>query len=269
MEDDGAVEVAERPGDIRVGCAAVDDDRLAELLGDREVRLEELALRIVRRVVAVVVEARLAHGDRIELAKRLELRRALRPPRSCGWMPRIGKTPSVATPKSTTSAPAVGPGADLEDPVDARLPGAVDQLLGRVCARVQVRMRVDHAAAAGASTRGKSGGAGSTSSVSTVLPGATKDQSKSSGWPSACRMRGVVSGRYACKRDGDDADAVGERVEHAVELLGVGVVLGQLPGLRVGDELVQRADGIPDRVDRAGEVEVVEPLLDLLAESVE
>ena len=34
-------------------------------VGDREMRLEQLALRVVRCVVAVVVEARLADRDRI------------------------------------------------------------------------------------------------------------------------------------------------------------------------------------------------------------
>ena len=59
-------------------------------LGDREVRLKELALRIVRRVVAEVVEARFAHRDRIELlVPRL---RGLCFLATCGWIPRTGKT---------------------------------------------------------------------------------------------------------------------------------------------------------------------------------
>ena len=42
----------------------MDHDRLAELVGERELPVEQPALRVVRRVVAEVVEAGLADRDR-------------------------------------------------------------------------------------------------------------------------------------------------------------------------------------------------------------
>ena len=167
MEDHGAFEVAERPGDVGIGGPTVDDDRLAELLGEREVGLEELPLRVVRRVVAVVVQPGLADGDRIEISEPAELRRV-------GLAGLVGMDPENREHSLVQRAevhhlpPRFRPGADLEDAVDSSLAGSGDQLHRRFRARVQVRVRVDHAAAAGASTRGKSGCAGSTSSVSTV-----------------------------------------------------------------------------------------------------
>ena len=75
---------------VVVGRARVDDDRLAQLARERELLLEEPLLRVVRRVVAVVVEARLPDRDDLRMPEqRAQLARA-RPgaPASCGCTPR-------------------------------------------------------------------------------------------------------------------------------------------------------------------------------------
>ena len=70
---------------------------LPQLAASAACASEELALRVARRVVAVVVEAGLADGDgprmREQLAQRVE-RSASASPAWCGWMPSAAKTPS-------------------------------------------------------------------------------------------------------------------------------------------------------------------------------
>ena len=56
---------------VLVGVAGVDDDRLAELGGDLELRFEEALLVVVRGVLAEVVEARLADRDRARVAEQV------------------------------------------------------------------------------------------------------------------------------------------------------------------------------------------------------
>jgi hypothetical protein len=51
------------------------------------------------------------------------------------------------------------PRPDRHDPLDSRRARSLDRAL-RIVERVEMRVRVDHAAAVGASTRGKSGAAG-------------------------------------------------------------------------------------------------------------
>ena len=65
MHDDGAVEAGEDVGRIRVRVASVDDDRLAELRREVELRLEQLPLSVARAAVTEVVEPGLPHGDRL------------------------------------------------------------------------------------------------------------------------------------------------------------------------------------------------------------
>ncbi len=91
MEDDRSVVSEEPLGGVVVGGACVDDDRLADVERERELALEQRALRVVRGVVAEVVEARLADGDGSRmLEQRPELVEVdgLDAPASCGWMPR-------------------------------------------------------------------------------------------------------------------------------------------------------------------------------------
>src|SRR5689334_1875457 len=55
--------------DLVVGSARVDHDRLARLSCEVELRLEEPALRIARRVVPEEVEPGLADGDRLRVVE--------------------------------------------------------------------------------------------------------------------------------------------------------------------------------------------------------
>ena len=84
---------AQRGERVLVGGAGVDHDRLAELGGELELGVEEAPLRVVRRVVAEVVEAGLADGDGARGARAARGARragaASGSPASCGWMPRL------------------------------------------------------------------------------------------------------------------------------------------------------------------------------------
>ena len=71
MEDDRAAEAVECFRRRLVGRSRVDDDRLPELLCQGELPLEELELRVVRRVVPVEVEARLAQRNGSVVAEEL------------------------------------------------------------------------------------------------------------------------------------------------------------------------------------------------------
>ena len=57
---------------------------------------------------------------------------------------------------------------------------------------------------------------------------------------------------------------LGEVVEDLVEALGVGLVLGQLPGLRLLDVAVEAPDQLPDLLQRLGQLGPVEQLADAL-----
>ena len=79
MEDDLPLEPGEHRGRLGVGGAGMDDDGLAEVVGERELALEQVELAIARGVVAVEVEAGLAHGDRPRVCEELaQLVEALR-----------------------------------------------------------------------------------------------------------------------------------------------------------------------------------------------
>ena len=71
MEDDGAVEGGERTRRLVLRGPRVDDDRLAELQGQGQLPLEELALSFVRGIVAVEVEAGLTYRDRALVSQQL------------------------------------------------------------------------------------------------------------------------------------------------------------------------------------------------------
>src|SRR5918992_1577067 len=68
---------------------------------------------------------------------------------------------------------------------------------------------------------------------------------------------------------GDHAEPLGERVEHLVEPLGLRVVLGELPGLLVLHVAVQQLDALPDLVQAAGELDIVDATVHRLGEAVE
>ena len=63
MQDHRSLEAAQGRGVVLVGRACVHDHRLAELVGEPELPLEEAELGVVRRVVAEVIEAGLADGN--------------------------------------------------------------------------------------------------------------------------------------------------------------------------------------------------------------
>ena len=180
--------------------------------------LEELALAVARRVVAVVVEPGLPDRDGAlgcgeQLAQLVDGGR-VGSPAWCGWIPSAAKTPVVSLGDGERLAAGVEPGADRDDPLDPGLARARHEHVCRLRARVEVRVRVDHAAAVGWSTRGKSGAAGAMPSVGGVSPYATRPSASSTGCPSAPRISGAVSGRYGDERDRDRAHPVREVVEH-------------------------------------------------------
>ena len=209
---------------------------------------EERALAIVRGVVAKEVEAGLPDRDRArvreQLAQRVEVvvvRRLVRVDAEDREHLRM----SVC--ELERGARALDRRADREDPLHACLARSANELVRRVRARVEVRMGVDHAAVAGASRRGKSG--------CRRLDAAGRD-----GLPDGDVLPGEIVGlterledprrrlrEIRRQRDRGRAQTVRERVEHAVELRGVRVVLRELPRLRVGHELVQLPNEIPDR----------------------
>ena len=63
MQDDGAVELAERSLRLGSGRARMDDEWQLERGGELQVSVEQSPLGVVRRVVAVVVEPGLADRD--------------------------------------------------------------------------------------------------------------------------------------------------------------------------------------------------------------
>ena len=131
-----------------------------------------------------------------------------------------------------------------------------------------MRVRVDQTPAA-RSTRGKSGGAGSMPLAGASPPERTPSQATSVLWPSACRIAGLVAGRYAYSAIATERTAVCEVVEHRVELGRLVVVLRQLPGLRALDEPVELPHDVPDRLQRARELPRFEPAGDLVVQRVE
>ena len=63
MQDHRSLKAPQGREGVLVGRACVHDDRLAELVGEPELPLEEAELGVLRRVVAEVIEAGLADGD--------------------------------------------------------------------------------------------------------------------------------------------------------------------------------------------------------------
>src|SRR4029450_6950188 len=154
-----------------------------------------LALGVARCVVAVVVEPSLAHSHRGQIGEareggRVGVARVVRVDAEDRFEAlQLGAELDHLVPRRRR-------GADLEDPIDARRAGPLDQLEGWVCARVKVRVGVDHAAAAGASTGGKGGAAWSIPPAGGGRPAAPSAQPRSSDCPRARRICGAVFGRY-------------------------------------------------------------------------
>lgn len=176
----------------------MNDDGLPELAGELELSREELALEIVRGVVAVEVEPRLADRDGSLVGEQLT-KLVEAPGVGVSGLVRVdperGEDALLSGGDGERLATGVEPGADRDDPAHAGRSRAGHDHLRRLGAGVEVRVRVDQAAAVGKSTRGKSGAAGSIPSVAGVTPAATRSRSSSIGWPNAPRIWGTVSGR--------------------------------------------------------------------------
>src|SRR6185437_13883352 len=67
VQDDGAVEAFEMRKGVRVGRPRVDDDGLAQVARETELRVEQVRLRVVRRIVAEVVEPDLPQRDGLRM----------------------------------------------------------------------------------------------------------------------------------------------------------------------------------------------------------
>ena len=79
VEDDGAAEPGEHRRGLGDDGTSVNHERQAELVGERDLRLEEPVLLRERRVVVVVVEPRLAHRHSLRVREQgTELADALR-----------------------------------------------------------------------------------------------------------------------------------------------------------------------------------------------
>ena len=171
VHDDRAVEAREDGGRVGVRFACVDDDRLAEIGRELELRLEELALPFARRAVAEVIESRLPHGDRTIVLREVAQILDAVCLRVAGLM-RIdadrGEHLLVQFGELEGDAARVDAGAHGHDPLDARRARAPDERRRPVRARVEVCVGVDHSdAAARASIRASS--SGTTTSGSSFL----------------------------------------------------------------------------------------------------
>ena len=145
-----ALRVARERGDrVVVGRARVDDERLAELAREADVRGERALLVGARRVVAVVVEAGLADRGAARVAG--ELAQLVRD--RVGVARRVVGVVADGEPHlgvrlggGLRAAAALRVGADREDPRDAGLRRGGDDLGVGAGRRVEVGVAVDHGA---------------------------------------------------------------------------------------------------------------------------
>ena len=167
-------------------------------------RSNSVELAVVRRVVAVEVEPGLADGDGARVREALaRARRAARvvAARSV-WMDAEDRADAVVpVGELQRGRRPVDGRRDGEDPFDAGLARASDQDVGRVLARVEVRVRVDHAAVEACRIR--------SSSSSTTL--------SSSLLKSGGRLAEGLARRERARRPGADPGAV-VAGEHDVRL---------------------------------------------------
>jgi hypothetical protein len=57
------------------------------------------------------------------------------------------------------------------------------------------------------------------------------------------------AGHDGLDRDREDPEGLGARVENAGELVGIGGILGELPGLLLDEVLIGARDDVPDRAE--------------------
>src|SRR4029079_1955506 len=170
-------------------------------LGEGELLVEQRSLLVQRVGAVVAVEAGLSHRDDLrvdEQPTQLAKTRCVRRRRTVRVYAQCGDNTVVALGDPERAATRVDARPDRHDPPDAG--GASPRDHGvRLRARVEVGVAVAHAAVAGSSTRGKSGGAGSSSCTACVRPYAASSQATLADWPSASRMRADVLGRYPAR----------------------------------------------------------------------
>ncbi len=210
--------------------------------------LEEPQLRVSRGVVAIVVETGLPHRHRTIVSE--ELPELVQPPRVVrARVVRMDAQSRVHARffigQAQRLAARVDAGADGDDSPDTGCACALEHGGGRPGARIEVRVSVDQTAGALDAReerrrrldprRRQPTGAHTVPGNVCALAERAQDRS--------CRGRQV-----RMERDCDGPHAVGEVVEHSVELSCLGVVLRKLPGLRPLDEAVELPHHVPDRL---------------------
>ena len=188
MHDHDASEASQDVHRVGIGGARVDDHRLAQVVGECQLGLEDDPLSVAGRPVAVEVEPGLADGHRFRVSQqRFELVEAAALSRSLVGMDSENREDAVVAVGELQRRPAALHGRpDGEDPPHAGLRGASDGGFG-ILERIEVRMGVDHAGV-GSSTRGNSGRAGAISSASSAVCARIRSSDRSPDWPRASRI---------------------------------------------------------------------------------
>ena len=151
MEDDGAGERREHVRGLGVRLAVVDHDGQPALGGELQLSREEPPLLARARIPANGVEARLAHRDDLRVVEEIaELVEAscIRPGGAVRIDPERGEDALVRVGECERRPARLDAGPDRDHACHAGRPGALDERGDRPVARVEVRVRVGHAAAA-------------------------------------------------------------------------------------------------------------------------
>ena len=181
------------------GLARVDDERLPGLRRELDLPLEGTRLHLVRRALAVEVEAALADRNHARIDGQLgelvaqtgvPLLGAVRVQAHGGAQPRV----SLA--QLERLARQLGRVADADDPLDARLGRRLDRRVRPFRQALQVGVGVDHAATGGDSMRGKSCAAALSTRASGARPPLLADSHATSAGsaPTAASSRAHVPG---------------------------------------------------------------------------
>ena len=129
----------------------MDDDRLPQLGRQLELRGEQGPLALARRVVAVIIEPGLPHRD--DTIATEQISELVEPPglgiRGLVRMDAQRGEDALVPFRDLERGPALlDARADRDDPVHSHAAGTLDQGLSRLLAPVEMRVRVDHDAAA-------------------------------------------------------------------------------------------------------------------------
>ena len=160
-------------------------------------------------------------------------------------------------------------------PRDAGRAGPRDELAVGRLAGVEVAVGVDHrrrpgaqAAGASASTSGK---LAELAERCAAGDGAEARAARATGPRLPERVEQPLRrlGHERMQQHRHHAQTLGQRVEHLVEVLGLGVVLGQLPGLLFLDVAVEALDPPPDLLERRGELDAVQAAAHRVGQPVE